>query len=119
MAIDRCIIINALPRTGSNILWNAVSSHPDVSMPRRETGEIISGLGFAGRIIRSRFKDAPIAGKLIGQLLKRRCKSLKIGSINDNDHNERYPGQKYTFKELESTIFTSSLIVYATGSMFN
>lgn len=103
MKQNRCIIINALPRSGSNILWNIVSSHPDVSMPRRETGEIVSSLRLAN-IVRSRLRDFPILGKIIGHLLKMRFHSLKVSSIQDNDHNESYPGQKYTVKELENTI---------------
>ena len=105
MSQDRCIIINALPRTGSNILWNIVSSHPSVSMPGKETGEIIRGLDVAGRnLVRNRFRDYPIMENLIGYILKMQFHKLKVGNINDNERYQKSSDERYSKQELEDTI---------------
>ena len=103
MKKDQCIIINALQFSGSSILWNIVSSHPDVLNPGRETGEILDALQRTGRLMRSERRNKPVWKECLGKLFKLHVNNLKYASLKNEDQNDKYPGQKYTAKEIKDT----------------
>lgn len=41
MSKEKTIVINALARGGSNILWNMLQSHPQVCSPLRGPGRLL------------------------------------------------------------------------------
>jgi hypothetical protein len=101
---ERAIVISALPRGGSNILWNVIASHPAVCLPRYEVKEIIEQLGIAGKLIRKGFGERPVIGGILRRRFKRRAYDLKVACLHDEDQGQAAPDRRYQQADIEDTI---------------
>lgn len=101
---DRAIVIAALPRGGSNILWNLIASHPSVCLPRYEVREIIGRLGVVGKLIRKGFGLSPVIGPILRARFKSVAYDLKIACLEDEDQGQAAPDRRYRQEEIEETV---------------
>lgn len=103
MKNKKVIVVNGLGHGGTNIVWNLIASHPDVCLPRWETGEILRATRFLWRLQRGDRPLHPLLAFIGWRLADRRFFRLKMESLHDLDHNQRMDGEPYSRERLAAT----------------
>ena len=120
---SKIIVINALSRGGSNLVWNALQSHPKVCSPILETGQIIYPTGSSatnplGRTVVFLFRQlvngsvlSPgLSATLFGKSIDHKLYSNKLLNLDSDDNREQEENTPYTREEVSNAVLcTKSL----------
>lgn len=110
----KLIVVQGVARSGTNLVWNLLQSHPEIVSPGGETGEIF----YPNWARRPWMKPAHIllrSGVRLGfeplvSLLDRRLHEGRLASVHDRWNRFKCPENLYTQAELESAaVVTKSL----------
>lgn len=103
MLNSKVILINAISRGGSNILWNIMQSHPKVCSPIRETGNVLHpkgpGIHRVSRLCYMRL-DLPMVRRHVDKKLF----AAKLGNINHPSNRYKTEEELYGTDELRTTV---------------
>jgi hypothetical protein len=103
MLNSRVILINAMSRGGSNILWNIMQSHPVVCSPIRETGDVLHpegpGLHRVSRLFYMRL-DLPVIKRYVDKKLF----SAKMENISHPGNRYKTEDELYGVDELRNAV---------------
>lgn len=101
----KVIIISGLARGGTNVLWNAIQSHPAFCSPVYETNEILRNKKYFPRIyqyIINRYDRLPgMARKLVNAYVSKVFHTLKMANLNDPFNKFKTEHEEYTREELD------------------
>lgn len=109
MKNKKVIVINSISRSGSNILWNIFQSHPLVSSPILETGQIL----FPFRSVRLRKISRqllissgrlPVVRRCVGEMLDDRMYKYKTMNMDFSGNREKSDGILYTEEEIKGSV---------------
>lgn len=99
----KVILITALTRSGSNILWNIMQSHPTVCSPIGETNALLHpGTPGFHRVSRAVYRWCRTGS--IERLVDRRLYKAKLDNIVHESNRYRAEDKPYTRDELESAV---------------
>jgi Sulfotransferase family len=111
----RLIVLNGFRRGGTSIVWNILESHPQVSSPLSETGQIIYAdvLPWLPEtptklIVRSvlrnrRLRKSPL-GARFDREIRESLRKRRLRNLEDPETRFGYDGVPYTASEIESTV---------------
>lgn len=103
----RAVVVNGIQRSGSNILWNVLQSHPALCAPPFETGEIFPCLrqpeSRKCRAILGTSRIAHLGWPIVGVWVRRRLHALKMQTLGHPDNRFKSDGILYTRKEVEES----------------
>lgn len=109
MKDSKAVVINALSRGGSNILWNILQSHPLLCSPIRETGELITQnvVPLLWHLPADKAKQIatwrPI-GIVASPYIRRALHQWKLRNFQSPHNGTKYEGVPYTREEVERSI---------------
>lgn len=101
---ERVLVINGLPRSGTNILWNIAASHPDAALPQYETGQIVRRIPVLGPASRFGAMHVPFLREQLLKRFDRRAFELKMACMSSPDHRLKSPHRAYERDELERAV---------------
>ena len=109
MQDKRAVIINALSRGGSNILWNVLQSHPLLCSPMRETGSLFTEnippfVSYLPADQAKRIASWRITRLVAGRYIRRSLYGWKLKNYSSVDNCTKYEGVRYTLEEVENSI---------------
>lgn len=109
MKNKKLILINGMSRSGSNLLWNILQSHPGVCSPVGETRSVLHP-GAPGMHRLSRFIYRHFATSAIINHVDRRLYDAKLRNINHESNRDKTENEPYTVDEIRSSVLcTKSL----------
>ena len=102
------VVVNALSRGGSNILWNILQSHPRLCSPIRETGELIfdeiAPFNLLPPSAAKRLAASAIVRRVGRRYLRRVFDALKRRNFEHHDNGTKAEGVPYRLDEIEDSI---------------
>lgn len=108
MAVPNAVVISALSRGGSNILWNILQSHPRLCSPIRETGELIFDEIAPFRFFPPSTAKRIAAGRLARLVarghVRHAFEQWKLRTLGSPDNGSRADGVPYQRHEVEQSI---------------
>ena len=110
MRDNRAVVINALSRGGSNILWNILQSHPLLCSPIRETGALFTEenvlplVRYLPAARAKRMATWRIARMLAGPYIRRSLHRWKLRNYQSPNNRTKYEGIPYTLEEVKNSI---------------
>ena len=107
MRNDKIIVINSLRRSGSNILWNIIQSHPCVCSPIIETGQVLFPIKWSHLIVRPllrlRFLWSEFFLSTVGGIIDQRFFAFKLKNLYDQYNRFKYEATIYKRTEVEDS----------------
>lgn len=101
MLNKKVILINGLTRSGTNILWNLIQSHPRVCSPIGETNSLLHLRG-PGLHRLSRLLYRTWRADAVERFIDRRLYEAKLQNLGCEGNRERVEGQSYTHEEVQA-----------------
>lgn len=102
MLNKKVVLINGISRSGSNILWNIIQSHPEVCSPISETNHVLHprgpGLHRISRFLYTRCANSAVRRYLDGKLYRAKLKTLEHES-----NRYRTEDHLYSLDEVKNT----------------
>lgn len=99
----KVILINGISRSGSNILWNIMQSHPRVCSPISETNRLLHpGVRGFNRLSRFLYTKAPVS--LVGGYIDRKLYRAKIATADHASNKYRTEDELYSPEELRDAV---------------
>ena len=102
------VVVNALSRGGSNILWNILQSHPRLCSPIRETGELIfdeiTPFNLLSPAAAKRFAASGVVRVLGRRYLRRVFDEWKLRNFQCANNGTKSEGVPYRREEIENSI---------------
>jgi len=107
MKNNKVIVVNGLTRSGTNIFWNLIQSHPQVCSPIKETGKLLynNKLGkLAWRMI-GMYPEffTPVHGK-ITKYMDNVFYENKLSNQQHEDYSYKSFNEKYTPDEIKDSV---------------
>jgi len=99
----KVILITSLTRSGSNVLWNIMQSHPRVCSPVGETNQVLHPRG-PGLHRMSRLVYRKCRAGMVRRFMDRRLYAAKLKNFDHESNRFRTQGEPYTLEELKDTV---------------
>lgn len=101
MLNNKVILINGISRSGSNILWNIIQSHPQACSPVSETNHILHPRGPGLHRI-SRFLYTRFANSAVRRYLDEKLYNAKLKNLEHESNRYRTEDQLYSLEEVQN-----------------
>ena len=114
MLNKKVILLCGYSRGGTNIAWNILQSHPQISSARYETGEILRKRRHTKlALFISLAERAELTNNVvIKKVVDRKLYSLKMSNIDDNSNKFMYEDKPYTRDELSKCTLVLKSVDY-------
>ena len=109
MPDKKAVVVNALSRGGSNIVWNILQSHPLLCSPVRETGELITQevvplLRYLPVDKAKKIATWRLVGIVARPYIRRALHQWKLRNFESPNNGTNWDGVPYTLREIEESI---------------
>lgn len=107
MKNEKVIVVNGLTRSGTNIVWNLIQSHPQVCSPIKETGKLLYNNKFgklAWRLIGQHPRVFSPVEKQLTEYMDSVFFEHKMSNQEHDSYSFKSHDQKYTSEEIEKTV---------------